>query len=385
MNVLIHYSEIGLKGKNRPDFERKLLSNIKQSFSPGQVAIKRLFGRFLLTTDLSLKTIKPVLEKVFGLASFSPCLEIKPDLKEIKRKTDQLLKESRFGSFAIRAKTTANFPLKGSFLEKEIGQYVKDKYQKKVSLDHPELTVFLEGVDQNQGFVYLNRYLGSGGLPVGISGKSISLISGGIDSPVASYLINSRGMENVFVHCHSYPQTSFASIEKVKKLCQILRQYQTRTVLYLVPILEMQKIIFSKADPRFLVLLYRRLMLRIAEGIAAREKAEAIITGDSLGQVASQTVANLTIQSEAIKLPIFRPLIAFSKEEIIRVSQKIKTYDISILAHDDCCQLFVPKNPKTKARIEDVLAMEKQLPLVKMIKESLDKTEIIDLSLKRKK
>ena len=227
-------------------------------------------------------------------------------------------------------------------------------------------------------FVYTEKLPGLGGLPVGVSGQVISLISSGFDSPIASYLLMKRGARVVFVHFHSYPQTDKRSIESVQKIVKILDKYQGGSKLYLIPFLDIQKAIFKIATADRVVL-YRRMMLRIAEKVAAREQAKALVTGDSLGQVASQTLENIQAVSEATTLPILRPLIGSDKQEIIDTSRQIGTHDISAQPYEDCCSLFVPKSPNTKAKIASVKKQEERLDIDVLVEKAIESVKIEEI------
>jgi len=380
-HFLIHYDEIALKGKNRPDFEKRLADNIRliAQNKNVKVEIKRLWGRFLLITNASEKKTSSILEKVFGIAWFSPVLISPPSVTKIKERTSLLAKQFSFSSFAIRARVAdKSLSLKRKNLEIELGNFVVKNFKKSVSLEDPQLTFYIEVADKNHVFVFTKKHLGPGGLPTGSSGKAICLISGGIDSPVAGYLMMGRGLQIDFVHCHSYPKTSKTSIQKVTELIKILSGYQPKFHLHLVPILNLQKQMFALCNNRYLVVLYRRAMLRIGELIAEKEKASTLITGDALGQVASQTVENLAVQNQAIELPILRPLISFKKQKIIDLAQKINTYSTSILPHQDCCSLFVPKHPSTKTRIENILEEENRLNYQELISSCLEEVQTVD-------
>ncbi len=374
---LLHYDEIALKGRNRTFFENKLISNIRQIAKKNKIEteLARLWGRIMLKSS-SPSEISKILAKTPGLAWFAPAYSLSPALDNYKKAINQLSKKDNFSTFAIRAKVAdKSLPFKSKEIEEILGDWVRKNFNKKVNLDNPDLTFFVEIISKKQAFVYAHKMPSLGGLPVGSNGQALSLLSGGIDSPVAAYLMLSRGLGVDFVHFHSYPQTNQASLEKTKKLTRILAQYQPQTKLYLIPFLEIQKQMFKNCNHRYLVILYRRTMLKISEQVAKKEGYQALITGDALGQVASQTVENLSLQNQATTLSILRPLVGFSKKEIINLAQKIKTYSTSIEPHQDCCSLFVPKSPATKAKLEQIEKEEEKLDLDKLIKEALTKME----------
>lgn len=380
---LVHYSEIGLKGKNRPLFEKKLTTNIKLIAQKEKVKLepRRLWGRIVVNTHTSPSKVDTLLGRIFGIAWWSRAYSLPFDKssieKNLKEKLFPSIKNSPITTFAVRVKKAVPLPFKTSQLEAEIGELIRKETQLKVNLDHPELTVFLEIINPQKAFLFWEKKKGLGGLPVGVSGKTAVFLSGGIDSPVAAFKILSRGTENIYLHFHSYPKTSRQSIEKTKKIVQILASFQPQTKLYLLPFYPLQKEVLSKVDRRYLVILYRRFMLQIGEKIAKKEGCAALVTGDSLGQVASQTLANLALQDQVVSLPLLRPLIAFSKEEIISWAKKINTYSLSILPHQDCCQLFLPPHPVTQGREEAVKQQEKKLNKKKLIEDCLSQAKVV--------
>jgi tRNA uracil 4-sulfurtransferase len=264
------------------------------------------------------------------------------------------LEGRNFLSFKIEARRgTKDFPMNSQQLNVELGAFIHDLTGAPVRLNGPELTCYVELVGQH-AYLYFEKIAGGGGLPARSGGRVMCLLSGGIDSPVAAYRLMRRGCQTSYVHFHSFPHTTAESQEKVRRIIQVLSRYQLESRLYMVPFAELQREIVAFAPPALRVVLYRRFMVRIAEVIATKEKAAALVTGDSLGQVASQTLNNLRVVSAAASLPIFRPLIGDDKEEIIRVARAIGTYEISILPDQDCCTMFVPKHPETMARLEQV-------------------------------
>jgi thiamine biosynthesis protein ThiI len=380
-NVICRYGEIALKGGNRRMFEQKLIDDIRNKIGKENIEkLGRISGRiFLSTINLNKEEIEKILKKVLGLEAFSFVFKIEADFEKIKEKTLEILREKEFNSFRVTAsRSQKNFPLNSQEINVELGAYIVEKLNKKVNLHTPDITCFVEIVEKT-AYLSFNKIIGTPGLPFGIEGKAISLMSGGIDSPVASYYAMKRGVEVIFVHFHSYPYTNKASIEKVKDLVKLLSGYQGKSKLFLIPFAEIQEIFSMKTNEKLRVVLYRRFMLRVAEEIANQVGAKAIISGDSLGQVASQTLDNMAAISQATEMNIIRPLVCFNKNEIMAVAREIGSYEISIKPHDDACSRFVPVHPETKARLKDVLKEEKKLKLKKLIKQALDKIEIINI------
>lgn len=363
--ILIHYGEIGLKGKNRGFFEKKLVENIR---SLSGLRARRVTGRIEAdwpseNPDAALKT----LSNIFGISSYSPAVAITTDLAAIKKGALDLIKRERGKTFKAETKRSyKQFALNSMEISRELGAHILKNTDLKVDVKTPDIILSAE-VLKNKTYIYTRRIDGPGGLPVGVSGKMLVLISGGIDSPAAAYLMMKRGASLDFVHFHSYPHTDKASTEKVKEILKVLGKYQKNSTLYQAPIIDFQKEVLKKSADRYRVILYRRLMYKVAEKIARADGAKALVSGDNLGQVASQTIENIAVISNGISLPIMRPLIGFDKEEIISLAKKIGTYDISIEPQGDCCSVFLPKSPATKARLEDVVGEERKINMEKWV------------------
>jgi tRNA uracil 4-sulfurtransferase len=379
--VVVHYHEIALKGGNRPFFIGQLADNISTvSAGLGIEKVVTPRGRILLSleADASRSEICSQLKQVFGIANFSPAWKCKPNLKALKDKVAVLIKERKFESFRIAARRgDKSYPMTSMELNQTLGRFVQDRTQARVDLDHPQLCVHVE-IFSKGALIYFEKFRGPGGLPVGMGGRVLSLISGGIDSPVASYLMMKRGCTINFVHFHSHPYLSKASWEKAEDLVEHLTQHQFKSRLYLVPFGEIQRRIVLTVPPPLRVVLYRRFMLRIAEELALKEGAKALVTGESLGQVASQTLDNIATIQEATHLPILRPLIGHDKEDIIAEARAIETYPISIQPDQDCCRLFVPPHPSVRARLEEVRKAEGQMDTYGWVKMGLEAVEVRD-------
>lgn len=375
--IVIHYNEIALKGKNRVFFEQKLKENVKRALRGlGARRISRAESRILVEIGQSnLPEAMERLKHIFGVSSYSPALAVKTDLKEIKKGALLMAQAAAGKTFKIETKRSyKQFPLGSMEISREIGGYVLKKIGLKVDVKNPDIIVRLE-ILKEKTFIYSQKIKGAGGLPQGTAGKMLVLISGGIDSPVASYLMMKRGVDLDFIHFHSYPFTDQASIEKAEELVKILNRYKNGGKLYLAPIIDFQKEVVKKSDPKYRIILYRRLMYKVAERVAAKCGAKALVSGDNLGQVASQTIENLAVVGDGLALPIMRPLIGFDKEEIIALAKKINTYDVSIERHDDCCSIFSPKNPATKSRLDDIIKEEKKLKINRWVERVLQAIE----------
>lgn len=372
--ILIAFGELFLKSeKVRNIFLRKLVNNICEKLKREEIKFKIfLFRERIFVQTENMEKVEKIVEKIFGISWFAQAIFFEGSfdefLKFIKENFEKWIKKKQ--TFAIRFK-------KGDLKEsgEEIVRKIAEKIERKVDLEKPDVEVFIESRKGNW-FVYFEKKKGKGGLPVGSGGKALALISGGIDSPVASYLIAKRGSENVWVHFHSFPLVSNSSIKKVRELAKIFLNYQNKLKIYFVPFHKIQMKIKINVDSKYRILLYRRMMLRIAEKIAEKEGCEGIVTGESLAQVSSQTLKNLRIIEEVTSLPILRPLIGMDKEEIIKLAKEIGTYEISIKPQEDCCSLFAPKHASAAGNLEVVRKFEKKLNIREMIEKALEETEI---------
>ena len=380
-SALIRYHEVALKKGNRPYFVELLKRNLKSSVAGlGLREIKTLQGRLFMdfNGEVDNEEIRRRLASVFGVANFSFVERTPVDLDALKTRILESLKGEEFRSFRIQTKRAdKSFPLTSPDVNREVGGAVKAYSGARVDLSNAELTIGIEILSRD-AFFNLGKVPGPGGLPVGASGRVVSLISGGIDSPVAAYRMMQRGCRLIFVHFHSSPYLDKTSQEKVKELVKILTRHQFSSRLYLIPFGEIQRQIVSAVLRPLRVVLYRRMMVRIAEAIATKERAAALVTGESLAQVASQTLQNLAVIENAAQLPMLRPLVGMDKQEIIDQARKIKTFDVSALPDQDCCQLFVPAHPDTKASLIEVEKSESRLDLPALTRLGVENCEIKD-------
>jgi thiamine biosynthesis protein ThiI len=376
--ILIAFGELFLKSSGvQRIFKRKLEDNLTFFLKRGNLDFE-IFStreRIFIQTEKQNRA-KNIIKNVFGISWFAKALFFeRADLKKIsdfvaKNYKDWIKKNE---TFAIRLKKGGEIKESGQKIIEEIAKRVK----RRVDLENPKREIFVEARKEGW-FLYFKKEKGAGGLPVGTSGKVLTLISGGIDSPVASYLILRRGAENVWLHFHSFPLVSQKSIEKIKKLAEIFLKYQPKLKIYLFPFSKIQMEIRVKSQPKYRILLYRRTMMKIAENLAKKENCYALVTGESLGQVGSQTLPNLQIIESVVSIPILRPLIGLDKEEIINLAKKIGTYQISILPQEDCCTLFTPKHATAKGDLKEIEKIEKSLNLKKIIPPSQKEIGILN-------
>jgi len=373
--LILALGEIFLKSRGvQEQLRKKLIENILFFLKKEKITFElfQFHERIFIATG-DIKKTATVLKNTSGLSWFSECFFFDSGLSEIsdfiKDNYKNWIKENH--SFALRVK-------RDSIAKESKEEIINDAAKhidRKVDLDCPKVEIFIERRIKGW-FLYFKKQKGQGGYPSGSQGKVITLMSGGIDSPVASYLINKKGVENIWVHFHSFPLVSKSSIEKIKEFSEIFLNYQKHLKIYFIPFQKIQMEIKVKIPAKYRILLYRRMMFKIAEIIAQKEKAQALVTGESLAQVSSQTLANIKIIEEEIKLPIFRPLISLDKEEIISLAKKIKSYQISIKPQEDCCTLFTPKHSSAEGNFKIVKELEKKLEIGKMIDEALKETII---------
>ena len=377
---VIHYNELGLKKGNRDYFENALCANINLVLRDcGAERARRISGRVLLplTSDADVPEIKNRLARVFGIAYFAEAWASPQAVENLEENAWALIEGRSFKSFRIDARRAEkSFPHTSVEINQRVGAYVKERSQARVDLENAELTCWIEIVEK-YALIYVERLPGPGGLPVGTSGKVVVLLSGGIDSPVAAWKMIKRGCTPIFVHFHSFPYTNAESQEKAKQLARLLAHYSLRSKIYLVPFAEVQRHIMVDTPVETRVILYRRYMMRLAEQIAFREKGRVLVTGDSVGQVASQTIENIDVISRAVSMPILRPLIGDDKVEIIDTARRVGTYDISIQPDQDCCSLFVPKHPETKANLIEIEKSESRLDVSETLRAALDSAEVL--------
>ncbi len=365
---IVHYGEIGTKGENRAIFEKKLVENISRF-----AKAKRRFGWIEVEY---YEGVEEKLIKTPGIRYFGVGYKTELDMSAIKSAVLKALPE-KFESFKISAsRRNKKFPLNSIEINRELGRAVVEITGKKVDLENPDVTVWVE-ICENLALVYSNRLEGIGGLPVGCAGRVVSLVSGGIDSPVASFLAMKRGCEVVLVHFFNRTLHSAEVRKKIVMLAEKLAEYQGSVRLYMIPFEDVQMEIIRIVPPKLRMVVYRRSMMRMANMIAEKEKAKAIVTGDNISQVASQTLDNLNVIYSASKLAVLPPLLGFDKEEIVEIAKKIGTYEISILPYEDCCSLMVAKHPETRAKKEIVEEFEE---FEELERSAVEKGEIVEIN-----
>ncbi len=381
--ILIKNGELALKGLNRRTFEDMLIKNMRRRLEPA--------GKFKFTVAQSTIVAEPEdgadieeaverMEKIFGIAGFSRAAAVEKDMETILRSAEEylapLLLTAR--TFKVEAKRAdKKFPLKSPEICAETGGYLLRKFPHlSVDVHNPDVTVNVE-IRDTHAYIHGNQIKGAGGMPTGSAGKAALLISGGIDSPVAGYMMAKRGLELIAVHFASPPYTSERAEQKVHSLLKQVSKYAGRIKLFVVPFTEIQELIKDNCPEDIFTVIMRRMMMRTAQLIAASEKAGALITGESVGQVASQTMPAIACTDAVCEIPVFRPLIGMDKDEVVAISRKIETFDISILPYEDCCTVFTPRHPKTRPTIGYVEECEKALETDRLSREAAENARVV--------
>lgn len=362
-HLLVHYGELALKGRNRDHFEETLVQNMRLALGPGSGAtVRRLYGRLivLLTPEAIWDRVAENLTRVFGIEYLMPAITSEPTLEAMSRAAQEVVRgESEPRTFGVHCKrATKTFPFDSLEVQRVVGAAIQGVTEWPVKLKDPDLPVKVELVNHS-AYLGFGRIDGWGGLPTGVAGKVVCLLSGGIDSPVAAHRILRRGATAAYVHFHSHPHTGLESQRKVRELAAMVQPPGRSSRLYGIAFAELQRRIVAQCPEALRVILYRRFMVRAAEAIAHREGALALVTGESLGQVASQTLENLRTIDCVARLPILRPLIGLDKDEIVKEAQRIGTFETSIEPHGDCCSFLMPQNPATRSTPEYLETVEK--------------------------
>lgn len=380
--IIIRYSEIHLKGKNRGYFERAFLVNLEKSLKGYKHEIKRQSGRYLIENfnESEVDEISDRIKRVFGVHSYSVALKVKSNMDEIFRAAKKVCFEH--GSFKVNThRADKTFCLNSMQISAEIGGKLLSEFKNiEVDLHNPDFVINIDIRENGTALAFNEFFKGAGGMPVGTSGKGLLLISGGIDSPVAGHMIAKRGMVVDCIHFHSYPYTNAQARDKVVELSKVLSKYTCGLRLNIVSVTHIQEEIHKKCNGEYMVTLLRRFMFRIAERIALKTGAQCLITGESLGQVASQTIEGMTSSNSVVeKLPVLRPLCGFDKDEIIERSRGMGAYEISIQPYEDCCTVFLPKHPVIKPQLSAVVEEENKLNVKELLEEALNGVEVLHL------
>jgi len=383
--ISVSFGEIALKGLNRGYFENKLVNQIKKAIKDlGRPKVYKEQSKiYIELQDLNSEAIANRLKKVFGIVYISPCYRVEKDLEVIREYSVLAIREAmakrNIKTFKAQVKRSdKKFPLNSMEISRDLGgEVLKNIEEIKVDVHTPD--IYLNVDIREKCYIYTEKIKAYGGLPLGTNGKGLLLLSGGIDSPAAGFMIAKRGVQISAVHYHSYPFTSERAEEKVKELGKILARYCGTIKLFSVNLLNIQKEINEKCPQDEMTIISRRFMMRIAEKIAKMEDIDALITGESLGQVASQTIKGLNVTNSSVNIPVFRPLIGMDKVEITEIAKDIETFETSILPYEDCCTVFLPKHPVTRPELEDIEKSEEELDVIGLIEEAISSMKIIRL------
>jgi thiamine biosynthesis protein ThiI len=376
--ILVKFApEIFLKGLNRGKFEKKLKDNIKSVLTDLNYEFVEDSGRWFIYSEQMDMIIEKV-KNVFGIMEVCIVTEVEATLEKIEEQALLEIKESSFKTFKIETnRANKDFTPNSMSVNRKVGAYILHNNEEvSVDVHNPECTINIE--IRKMAYIYAKRIKAVGGLPYGMNGSTMLMLSGGIDSPVAGYMMARRGVEVHAVYYHSHPYTSERAKDKVKQLTNILKEYTGKLILYVVPFTEIQMQIIEKCREDELTIIMRRFMMRLACALAEKYNINSVSTGESIGQVASQTMEGLVVSDDVSDRPVFRPLVAMDKVDIIDVSRKIETYETSILPYEDCCTIFVPKHPKTKPRLVEIIKSESVLDIDKLVQNAIEGMEIYD-------
>jgi len=373
---MIKYGELTTKKDNRTFFIKKLVSNIKNILKGLEYEIKYDRVRMYIKSN-DIDEIAKKLSKVFGIHGIVICHKVNTNIDDIKSKVLEILKDINFNTFKVETKRAdKTFEIKSMDFNNLIGGLVLKNFQCKVDVHNPEITLHIE-IRNDGTYIYLNEIKGSGGYPVGIQGKGLLMLSGGIDSPVAGYLALKRGVDIECLYFESPPHTSLEAKNKVIKLASIINEYSGNIKVHIVPFTKLQETIYKEVPPNYMITIMRRMMYRIADIYSKKIKCQIIVNGESIGQVASQTITSMSVINNVTNMPVIRPVACMDKLEIIELSNKIGTYETSILPFEDCCTIFVPKHPIINPKIEKCLEYETRFDYNSLIDECINNIEVI--------
>ena len=380
-HIMVRFGELSTKGKNKNDFIKTLAKNIAGALSDfeGLEIITRFDHIYVKLNENDPLRVIEVLQDVSGIQGLSLVLKTEKDIENLRKVCLDLVKQEEGKTFKVHSRRAdKSYPLISDQINREIATVILKNTDLKVDVHNPDIMVSIEIRDEG-AYVFTHTYKGAGGYPLGVGGKIMHMLSGGIDSPVAAYLLMKRGIKIECIHFASPPYTNAGVIEKLKDLLGKLNKYQPEIRLNIIPFTKLQEEIYAQSDESYAITIMRRMMFRLADKLAKRRRCLAISTGESVGQVASQTLDSMNVINDVTNMPVLRPVVCYDKTEIIDLARKIDTYDISIRPFEDCCTIFAPKNPKTKPSMKKVLEYEAKWDYNKMIDEALNNVEVIHI------
>lgn len=378
-HIMVRFGELSTKGKNKKDFIRVLANNIKNALRDfSNVSIETRFDHiYVVLNGNDPEPIIEVLQDVSGIHSLSLVYKTDPDIENLKKVSLELIQKEEGQTFKVKAKRAdKSYPIISEDIIRHVAGVILANTSLKVDVHNPDILLSIE-IRQEGAYVFCKTYPAAGGYPLGVGGKIMHMLSGGIDSPVAAYLLMRRGIKIECIHFASPPYTNVGVIEKLKDLLSRLNKYQPEIRLNIIPFTKIQEEIYRNADESYAITIMRRMMFRLADRLAHRRRCPAISSGESVGQVASQTLESMCTINEVTSLPVLRPVVAMDKVDIIKLARKIDTYDISIRPFEDCCTIFAPKSPKTKPSLEKAKEFEEKFDYETLINEALDNVEVI--------
>ena len=378
-HIMVRFGELSTKGKNKKDFIRVLASNIRHALKdiPELKLDIRYDHIYVILNGVDYQRVVDILQDVSGIYSLSLVYKCENDIEKIKESAFELIKQETGKTFKIKAKRgNKRFPIVSDDITRMVATVILKNTEFKVDVHNPDVLLSIEVRDEGT-YIFTKTFKGAGGYPLGVGGKGMLMLSGGIDSPVAAYLIMKRGVMIECIHYASPPYTSQAVILKLQDLLKKLNKYQAQIRLHIVPFTKLQEQIYANVPESYAITIMRRMMFRLADKMARRRKCPVIVTGESLGQVASQTIHSMNVINEVTNIPVLRPCVTLDKTEIINIAKKIDTFDISIRPYEDCCTIFAPKNPKTMPKLEECLAFEKKFDYESLIEEAMSNFEVM--------
>ena len=378
-HIMVRFGELSTKGKNKSDFIKVLAKNIRGVLSDfnGIEIIIRFDHIYVKLNDNDPLRVIELLQDVSGIQGLSLVLKTDPDIDNLKKVCLELVNQEEGKTFKVHAKrANKKYPIISDQINREIAKVILQNTSLKVDVHNPDILVSIE-IREEGAYVFTHTYKGAGGYPLGVGGKIMHMLSGGIDSPVAAFLLMKRGIKIECIHFASPPYTNVGVIEKLKDLLGKLNKYQPEIRLNIIPFTKLQEEIYKQSDESYAITIMRRMMFRLADRLAKRRRCLAISSGESVGQVASQTLDSMNVINGVTNMPVLRPVVCYDKTEIIDLAKKIDTFDISIRPFEDCCTIFAPKNPKTKPSLEKVLEYEAKWDYESMIDEALKNVEVI--------
>ena len=378
-HIMVRFGELSTKGKNKNEFIKVLAKNIKGALSDfeGIEIISKFDHIYVKLNDNEPDKIIEILQDVSGIQGLSLVILTNDDIENLRKVCLELVKQEKGKTFKVHSKrANKKYPLISDQINREIAKVILQNTDLQVDVHNPDILVSIE-IREEGAFIFTHTYKGAGGYPLGVGGKIMHMLSGGIDSPVAAYLLMKRGIKIECIHFASPPYTNAGVIEKLKDLLGKLNKYQPEIRLNIIPFTKLQEEIYAQSDESYAITLMRRMMFRLADRLAKRRHCLAISSGESVGQVASQTLDSMNVINDVTNMPVLRPVVTYDKTDIIDLARKIDTFDISIRPFEDCCTIFAPKNPKTRPAMDKVLEYEAKWDYNKMIDEALNNVEVI--------